>query len=189
MLLGAQKHTKLKKILHIWAFLGAKHYKNQFLKLKFVLQIHLTFVITSQKFEKFQLTKKLKNFMKKWLKIEIFLIFASFICKNFCFIPPPLKQKISNGLGHICECSYTSLGALWGCIWKCYSKNSFLLPKIAVLAKKKLIPLKLMITNAHQIFLNGVFKFHYSSTILEIEKKNEIMCPKTQNLSKNTKFL
>ena len=126
--------------------------------------------------------------MKKWLKIEIFLIFASFFFKNFCFIPPPLKQKISNGSGHICECSYSSLGALRECIWKRYSKN-FFFAKNSCFGQKNLIPLKLMITNAHQIFLNGVFKSHYSSTILEIEKKNEITCPKTQNLSKNTKFL
>ena len=96
----------------------------------------MTFVITSQKFEKFQLTKKLKNFMKKWLKIEIFLIFASFFFKNFCFIPPPLKQKISNGLGHICECSYSSLGAQKRCVRKRYSKNRFFRPKMAIFGPK-----------------------------------------------------
>ena len=162
--------------------------KINFWKLKFVLQIHLTFVITSQKFEKFQLTKKLKNFMKKWLKIEIFLIFASFFFKNFCFTPPPLKQKISNGSGHICECSYSSLGALRGCICKRHSKNFFYFAKNSCYGQKKIIQLKLMITNAHQIFLNGVFKSHYSSTILEIEKKMKLHAQKPKIFPKILNF-
>ena len=46
-----------------------------------------------------------------------------------------------------------------------------------------------MITNAHQIFLNGVFKSHYSSTILEIEKKMKLRAQKPKIFPKILNFL
>ena len=110
--------------------------RNNFWNLKFVLQVHLTLVKTSKNFENFS-PPKVEKFHVKMVKNWNFSDSCIFQLLKFLFYTAFPQIKISNGVGHFCECSHCSVGALRGCIWKRYSRDSFFCQKLLFWPKKK----------------------------------------------------
>ena len=89
----SKTQKNLRKPLYL-GFIGGKILAKFILrKLKIELQVHVTFVKPPLKFFNIRITKKLKNFMSKFPKIEILPILSSLIFPRHCFLYPLSKRN------------------------------------------------------------------------------------------------